>query len=144
MTLLALTPSKLTDEPLLKPTPAIVMTAPTGAFLGEKDDTDSVGVNLALLVPVFTGVVIAIVPAPAPLGTVASICVEECSVNVAASPSSFTAVAPVNAVPVIVTELPVIPLFGVKPVIVGAFEITLAVCVETAGELEPEALLAIS
>ena len=128
----------------MKPTPEIVTVFAAAAFAGVNDDTDNVGVNLALLVPVFAGVVIAIVPASAPLGTVASICVEECTVKLAASPSNFTAVAPVNAVPVIVTELPVIPVLGVKPVIAGALEITVAVCAETAGELVPEALLAIS
>jgi len=48
-------------------------------------------------------------------------------------PFSFTAVAPLRLVPVIVTAVPAGPLVGVKVVIVG--EVTAAVTVKLAAEL---------
>jgi len=76
-------------------------------------------VKLEALVAVPPGVVTLIVPVVAPVGTVAVICVAELTVNVAFVPLNFTAVAPVNAVPVIVTLAPTSPLVGEKLVMVG-------------------------
>src|SRR5947208_6396251 len=81
--------------------------------------TPVVTVKLETLVAVPPGVVTLIVPVVAPVGTVAVICVAELTVNVALVPLNFTAVAPVKAVPVIVTLAPTTPLVGVKLVIVG-------------------------
>lgn len=130
VTLAALTPPKLTVEPFSKPKPVIVTLVPGAAFVGLNECSDRLGVNTPALVPVATGVVSEIVPASAPSGTVASTCVEECTVKVALTPSMRTVVAPVKAVPVIVTELPVSPVPGVNDVIAGASEITAAVALE--------------
>jgi len=81
--------------------------------------TPVVTVKLEALVAVPPGVVTLIVPVVAPVGTVAVICVAELTVNVAFVPLNFTAVAPVNAVPVIVTLAPTSPLVGEKLVMVG-------------------------
>jgi len=76
-------------------------------------------VKLEALVAVPPGVVTLIVPVVAPVGTVAVICVAELTVKLAFVPLNFTAVAPVNAVPVIVTLAPTSPLVGEKLVMVG-------------------------
>jgi hypothetical protein len=77
-------------------------------------------VNAIVLVAVPLGVVTAIGPDVAPAGTVAVTCVAEFTENVAAVPLKVTAVAPVNPVPVIVTDVPAAPLVGENDVIVGA------------------------
>ena len=86
VTLVAATPWKPTAEPGVNPTPLIVTVAPTAARPGEEPVTESEGVNLIELEAALTGdVVIEIVAAAAPFGTVASICVEESTLNVAVS-----------------------------------------------------------
>ena len=80
---------------------------------------DSVGVKFAALVPVPADVVIETFPAIAPLGTVAVICVADCTLNDADRLPNFTPLAPPNLVPVIVTELPVIPDAGENESTVG-------------------------
>ncbi len=77
-------------------------------------------VNVPELVPVPAAVVTLIVPLVAALGTVAEICVSEATVKFAPVPLNATVVAPVNALPLIVTVAPAEPLVGVKPVILGA------------------------
>lgn len=72
------------------------------------------------LVAVPAGVVTAIGPVLAPLGTVALIDVSEMTEYVATTPLNVTAVAPVKCVPVIDTVAPAAPLVGVKDEIVGA------------------------
>src|SRR5690242_12617853 len=80
-----------------------------------------VTVNDAVLVPVPAGVVTAIGPVVAPVGTVAVIWVPEVTVNVAAAtPLKVTAVAPVNPVPVMLTDVPGGPEVGVNEVTAGA------------------------
>src|SRR5438067_1659977 len=76
-------------------------------------------VEFVALVPVPVGVVTLMVPVVAPAGTVAVICVAESTWNVAAVPLNFTAVAPLNVLPVMVTAAPTAPLVGVKLVILG-------------------------
>ena len=78
-----------------------------------------VTVNFVPLVSAPEGVVTEIFPVVAPGGTVAVIFVSELTVNVAVVPLNFTAVAPENPVPLIVTEVPTGPLFGENEVIVG-------------------------
>jgi hypothetical protein len=71
------------------------------------------------LVPVPAGVLTAILPVLARVGTVAVIRVEELTVKVADLPLKVTEVAPVKLPPVIVTSVPARPLAGVKLVIQG-------------------------
>jgi hypothetical protein len=78
--------------------------------------------KVAVLVAVPPGVLTEIVTGPAfrPFaGTVAVICVGETTVKIAFLPSNITTVAPVKFVPSIVTTVPLGPLTGLKPVIVG-------------------------
>ncbi len=78
-------------------------------------------VKFVALIPEPPGVVTPILPVIAPVGTVAVICVTEFTVNcVAATPPKVTLVAPVSAVPVMVTDVPTAPLAGENPVTVGA------------------------
>ena len=79
-----------------------------------------VTVKFVPLVSVPEGVVTEIFPVFAPEGTVAVIFVSELTMNVAVVPLNFTLFAPVNPVPLIVTEVPTGPLFGEKDVIFGA------------------------
>src|SRR5204862_219732 len=66
------------------------------------------------------GVVTAMGPLAAPVGTLARSCVELSTVNVpAATPPNVTPVVPVKAVPVTVTWVPTVPLVGVNEVMVG-------------------------
>lgn len=82
---------------------------------------DHCTVKLSELVAVPEGVVTDIVPVTAPPGTVAVICVSESTENVvAATPPNPTPVAPVNPVPVMVTDAPIEPDVGVKEDMVGA------------------------
>jgi hypothetical protein len=81
-------------------------------------------VKFMALVPVPPGVVTLILPVTAPTGTVAVICVAEFTTKLARTPPNRTAVAPVKAVPVIVTAVPVLPLVGENPEIVGAGIVT--------------------
>src|SRR5438034_7382296 len=86
--------------------------------------TDST-VKLAELVPVPPAVVTLILPDTAPAGTVAVILVAELTEKVvAATPPNFTEVAPVKAVPLMVTTVPTGPLVGVNEEIVGAAAVT--------------------
>jgi hypothetical protein len=77
-------------------------------------------VKFDVLVAVPPGVVTAIGPVLAPLGTVAVSCVDEFPVNFAFVPLNVTAVAPLKFVPVIVTDAPAVPFAGEKDEIVGA------------------------
>src|ERR1700724_872151 len=79
-----------------------------------------VTVKLVALVAVPPGVVIAILPVRAPLGTVAVTCVSEFTVKaVAFTPPKVTLLVCVRLTPLIVTWVPTRPLGGVKPVITG-------------------------
>ena len=59
-------------------------------------------------------------PVLAPLGTVAVIWVEDINVKLAVVPLNFTAVAPVNPEPLMVTLAPTAPLVGVRLLILGS------------------------
>jgi hypothetical protein len=72
----------------------------------------AVTVNESGLVAVPLGVATEIVPDVAPAGTVVLICVGESTLNVVGVPLNRTAVAPVNPVPVAVTDVPTGPLSG--------------------------------
>jgi len=117
----AATPLNFTAVAPVNVVPVIVTEVPTGPLFGEKPVMPGVTLNEPELVPVPFGVVTEIVPVVAFEGTVAVIVVLEFTVYVvAATPLNFTAVAPVNEVPVIVTEVPTGPLVGAKLVTVGA------------------------
>ena len=76
--------------------------------------------KLAVLVPVPPGVVTAIVPVFAPLGTIASTVVSLITSKLpAATPPNVTLVVPLNVFPVIVTAVPTGPLVGLKLPILG-------------------------
>ncbi len=92
----------------------LVMVGPVGSGAGD------VTVKPLALTPVPPAVVTAIVPLVAPVGTVALISVSPTTVNAAAVPLNLTALAPVNFVPVTVTEAPTRPEAGANPVTVGA------------------------
>jgi hypothetical protein len=113
---LALTPLKVTAVAPVKWLPLIVTEARTLPEVGEKEEmagaADAVTVNEFVLVPVPPGPVTAMGPVAAPAGTVAVIWVAELTVKGAGVPPTVTAVAPVNPVPVSVTEAPALPVVG--------------------------------
>jgi hypothetical protein len=99
----------------------------SSAFLGRLHIPVNHGVTVKFvaLAPVPDGVVMEMVPVLAPLGTVAVICVADTRVNSAfLLLANLTAVAPVKFVPVIVTTVPMGPLVGAKPLIVGGDAVT--------------------
>lgn len=119
----AATPLKVTPVAPVKPVPVRVTLLPTHPLAGVKEVIAGgleVTVKLDELVAVPPAVVTVIAPVPAPAGTVAVICVEELTVNVALVPAKRTAVAPVKFVPVMTTEVPTGPLAGENDVMVGA------------------------
>src|SRR5437660_522775 len=118
----ALVPLKRTAAAPVKVVPLIVTLVPTGPLVDVKlviVGALAVTVTLLALVAVPPGVVTLSGPLVAPLGTVAAIEVEEFTVKLALAPLNVTPVAPLKAVPLIVTLLPTGPLVGAKLVIVG-------------------------
>ena len=67
----AATPLNFTAVVPVKPTPENETIVPTGPLPGDSPVSETVGVNVPALVPLATGVVTAILPALAPLGTTA-------------------------------------------------------------------------
>jgi hypothetical protein len=111
----------------------MVTIVPTGPLVGEKPVIVGGTVNLFVLVAVPAGVVTLIGPVAAPVGTVARIEVAESTVKPALAPLNLTAVAPVNVVPVMVTDVPAGPLMGVKPAIAGTMLKSVALAPVPAG-----------
>jgi hypothetical protein len=105
----------------LNPLPLMVTEVPTGPLVGENDDTTGglVTVNDPALWPVPTAVVTLIFPVVAPAGTVALICVDDTTVKLAWVPLNATEVAPLNPLPLIVTDVPTGPLVGENDEITG-------------------------
>jgi hypothetical protein len=120
VTVEAITPLNLTAELEVKPTPVIVTNAPGAPLVGLNAVIDSVGVKLEVLVPVPPAVVTPMWAGTAPLGTMAVIEVPDVTVGVAARVPNFTVAPGTNPVPVIVTELPVIPFAGANELMTGA------------------------
>lgn len=121
--LLAAVPLNLTDEAPVKLVPVNVTVIPTTPLVGVKLVIVGAGTTVKLdgLVTVPPGVVTLIVPVVVPVATTAAIVVAPDTVKLlAAVPWNLTAVAPFRLVPVMVTEVPIPPLVGVKLVIVGA------------------------
>jgi hypothetical protein len=115
-------PLKVTAVTPVKPVPVMETFAPTGPLVGVNDVTVGalpppplVTVKVEALAPVPPGVVTAIGPVCAPVGTVAWSSVAESTWKVvAATPPNVTAVAPVKALPVTSTFVPTGPLVGVN------------------------------
>src|SRR5438874_1418434 len=101
-------PLKVTEVAPVKALALIVTGDPTLAEDGETPKMAGAGcavtVNDAGLAPIPDGVVTEIGPVVAPGGTVAVIWLSEFTVNPAAAPLNVTEVAPVKALPLIVTE----------------------------------------
>lgn len=111
----------------VKPEPVSTTDVPTGPLVGVNDvitGAPCVTVKFVELMAEPLGVVTVILPVVAFAGTVATILVDELTVKVALTPLNRTDVAPVNPVPVIVTEVPGGPLVGVNDVIVGPGGVT--------------------
>jgi hypothetical protein len=103
--------------------PVIVTVVPGAPETGENEvivGVPPVTANELELVALPDGVVTVSAPVVAPEGTAVWICVAEMTLNTAAVPLNATPVAPVNAVPVIVTVVPGVPEVGVNELIVGA------------------------
>ena len=77
-------------------------------------------VKALALVPVPAALVMLMAPVVAPLGTVVLTWLSETTVKLAAVPLKPTAVAPLNPLPVSVTEVPTGPLVGANEPITGA------------------------
>ena len=77
-------------------------------------------VKFAVLVALPLRVMTEICPVVAPAGTIAVICVELLTVNVANVPLKATEVVPTKFVPLMVTTVPTGPEVGENDVIVGA------------------------
>ncbi len=119
----AAVPLNDTADAFVKFVPVIVTLVPAGPVEGVKLAIVGAATNPneALDVAVPPGVVTEIVPLVVPGATTAVICVNESTEKLAAGvPLNWTTVAPVRFVPVIVTLVPVPPLPGRNPPIVGA------------------------
>src|SRR5438067_6000250 len=114
--LVAATPLNSMPVAPAKVVPVIVTTFPARPLAGVKEVMAGVTVKRVVLVKGLPpGVVTAMGPVVAPVGTVAVIEVSETTVKlVAATPLNSTAVAPVKLVPVIVTTVPTGPKVGVN------------------------------
>jgi len=97
----------------VKVVPVIVTPVPTGPVAGAKEVMAGVTVKRVVVTKgPLPGVVTVMGPVVAPAGTVVVIVPGGPSVNPAAAPLNETAVAPVKAVPVIVTLVPAGPKVG--------------------------------
>jgi len=119
-----LLPLKVTALVSVKPLPLIVTLVPAGPLLGLNEEIVGGGggvvtVKLVALVAVPVGVVTAIGPVVAPVGTFALSELSEMSVKVALVPLKVTALVPVKPLPLIVTLVPAGPLLGLNEEIVG-------------------------
>jgi hypothetical protein len=101
--------------------PVIVTTVPTRPLSGVKPFIvgGATIVKGLALVAVPPGVVTTIGPVVAFAGTVAVICDGDLTLNEALTPLKVTFVVPERFVPLMVTDVPVVPLVGVKLEIVG-------------------------
>lgn len=94
--------------------PLIVTTVPAAPTAGAKEVMPGVTVKRVVVATGPPGVVTVMGPVVAPAGTVVVIVPEASTVKAAATPLKETAVAPVKAVPVIVTPVPAGPKIGVN------------------------------
>jgi hypothetical protein len=120
--LLAGTSPNCTAVTLVNPLPVTVTTVPTGPEVGVKPLIAGAKMIVKWVgeIAVPAGLVTVISPVVALGGTVAVSCVSELTVKlVAGKPLNWTAVAPVNPLPVTVTTVPNGPEAGVKLLITG-------------------------
>jgi hypothetical protein len=121
---LALAPLKATCVAPFRLLPLMVTALPTPPTAGEKlaivGGRFETTLNAVPVVAEPPPVVTVIKPLVAPDGTVAVICVSEFTAKLALVLLKVTRVAPVKAVPAIVTAAPIPPLAGLKLAIVGA------------------------
>ncbi len=119
--LAAATPPKLTAVAPVKLDPKIITLAPGAPLVGAKPLIIAVEstLKLALLVAVPPGVITLIGPLPALAGTVVVICVDELTVKNASTPLNLTLETPLKFVPNIITDVPTMPLVGLKPLMAG-------------------------
>jgi len=113
-------PLKVTAVAPVKALPVIVTVVPVLPELGLKAETVGITPNVAGLDPLPAGVATLMVPVSAPEGTVAVMVESETTVNAAAVLLKATAAAPVNALPLMVTEDPTAADGGDTPVMLGA------------------------
>jgi len=104
------------------PVPLMVTLVPAGPLAGEKPEIVGTWTTVKVdgLVATPPGVVTETNPVVAAAGTIAVIANAVSPVIVAAAPLNVTDVAPLRFVPEIVTAVPVGPVAGARPVIVGA------------------------
>jgi hypothetical protein len=115
------TPPNNTEVAFENVVPVSVTSEPGAPLAGVNELTTGklVMIKSVPLTPTPTLLLTLMGPLVAPAGTVARICVSESIVNVADSPLNATSLALVNALPVMVTSVPVKPPAGVNDVIVG-------------------------
>ena len=117
----AATPPKFTAVAPVKLVPVIVIDDPIPPLDGVKEVIVGGEINIKPARDAVPPGVVTVTLPDAPVPTTAVILVAELTVKEeAAIPPKFTTVAPVKLVPVIVIDVPVPPLDGVKEVIVGA------------------------
>jgi hypothetical protein len=125
------TPLNRTAFAPVKRSPLIVTVVPTAPLVGENELTFGTAVEVTVKFPelrsVPLGVVTEIFPFVAPAGTVAVIRVSFTTEKLAETPLNLTDVAPVNRVPLIVTDVPTGPLVGLKLVMLGAWPLEVTV-----------------
>ena len=113
-------PLKVTAVAPVNALPMIVTVVPVLPEPGLKEETVGITPNVAGLDPLPAGVVTLTVPVSAPVGTVAVMVESETTANAAAVLLKVMAVAPVNALPLMMTEDPTAADEGDTPVMLGA------------------------
>src|SRR5262245_1936038 len=113
-------PLKATAVAPVKFAPLITMRAPTFPLVGVNPVIRGATVKIAVLVAVMPAFVTLMDPVVAFAGTVAVIWELLLTVNALPTPLNFTAVAPVNALPVVVKRVPGAPLGGENVGMAGA------------------------
>jgi hypothetical protein len=121
----------LTEVVPVKPSPLMVTGKPMEPLAGDSDVMDGFTVNVLALVPVPPELVTVILPVDAPEGTGAVILVEELTTKFpgatdgTGTPLNATPVMPTKLVPLMVTEVPTVPLVGENELTVGTAKVTL-------------------
>jgi len=116
----AATPPKLTAVAAVKFVPVIVTDVPVAPLVGVKEVIVGTGIKVNPASVAVPPAVVTLTFPDAPVPTTAVILVAELTANDdAVIPPKLTEVAPVRLVPVIVIDVPITPLVGVKEVIIG-------------------------
>ena len=117
----AATPPKFTAVVPVKLFPVIVIDVPIPPLDGVKEVIVGRGINVKPAIDAVPPGVVTFTLPDAPAPTTAVILVDELTTNEeATTPPKFIVVAPVRLVPVIVIDVPALPLVGVNDVIDGA------------------------